>query len=233
MKKLFLVFLVAITFKMFSQDSLSISQIKLKSQIFSLSPISKKVNLVNGLALGVGHYDNKNIQKQTVNGLNLEVNPLCIGAPFLLLTLANERFQIKNGIDEFDNNSLIKINGINITTGGFLSRAQLNGVNISTFTQMEKMNGLSVSGLVTSCKSAKGISISGILSYNQKINGLAVGLINHVDFLKGAQFGIYNNCNTEMTGIQIGLINISEKTRGLQIGLLNINKKRAMPFINF
>lgn len=50
-------------------------------KIFSLSPISKRVNKVNDFALGVGHYENQNIKIQTINGLNIEASPshwLCL-----------------------------------------------------------------------------------------------------------------------------------------------------------
>ncbi|WP_339888308.1 hypothetical protein [uncultured Flavobacterium sp.] len=56
---------------------------KTHSQIFSLSPISRKVDKVNGLVFGVGHFENKRIQNQTINGLNIEVNGAPIAGVFL------------------------------------------------------------------------------------------------------------------------------------------------------
>src|SRR5690606_18190943 len=45
-------------------------------KIFSLSPISRRVNRVNGFALGVGHYENHRITFQKINGLNIEASPI-------------------------------------------------------------------------------------------------------------------------------------------------------------
>ena len=63
MKKQIMLLFFSSCLCVFAQDSLPISKIKLKSQIFSLSPISKKVDVVNGLAFGIGHFENRNIQK--------------------------------------------------------------------------------------------------------------------------------------------------------------------------
>ena len=217
----------------FAQDSLPISKIKLKSQIFSLSPISKKVDVVNGLAFGVGHYDDKNIVGQTINGVNVEASPIGLAFPFLLFLSFDKRFDRDAFTDGVDDGTNIKINGINISSGGFLTNAQMNGINISTLTQIRKMNGLSVCGFITVTNNTNGVSIAGFQNLNQKTNGLQIAISNFSDHLKGGQIGLYNNCAQSMTGVQIGLLNISNKTRGLQIGLLNINKKRALPFINF
>ena len=122
----------------FAQDSLTISKIKLKSQIFSLSPISKKVDVVNGLAFGVGHYDDKNIVDQTINGVNVEASPIGLAFPFLLFLSFDKRFDRDAFTDGFDSGTTIKVNGINISSGGFLTNAQMNGINISTLKKCAK-----------------------------------------------------------------------------------------------
>jgi hypothetical protein len=79
MKNLFLVLLlVTISIDSFGQDTIPYSPTH--SQIFSLSPISKRVDKVNGLVFGVGHVENKRIENQTINGLNVEVNPAPVAA---------------------------------------------------------------------------------------------------------------------------------------------------------
>lgn len=219
-----------VTIKSFGQDS--IVEKKCHSQIFSLSPISKKVDKVNGLVFGVGHFENSNIKSQTVNGINLELNPIGLLSPIVFIFSFDEKFEAKNLMEDFESNKIL-VNGLNISTGGFTSNAFMNGLNISILTKINQMNGVSVSGLIMANKNTNGISISGYINYNEKLNGLSIALINKSIDFNGMQIGLYNNCNNQMTGIQIGLVNISNKTKGLQIGLLNRNKKRTLPIINF
>ena len=233
MKNQIVFLILSICLSAFAQDTLPISKIKLKSQIFSLSPISKKVEKVNGIVFGIGHFENRNIQNQTVNGLNLEANPTGLLFPIVLLSSMDKRFKLDNLVNDFDTSKTIKVNGLNISTGGFSSNAVMNGINISTITAMHKMNGFSISAFIVASQRTNGLSIAGFYNGNYRTVGAQIAMMNYCNDLKGAQIGLYNNCAQSMTGIQIGLLNISEKTRGLQIGLLNINKKKALPFINF
>ena len=71
MKTKFLLVLVLVTNFISAQDSFPVPNyetFETHSQIFSLSPISKKVDNVNGLVFGVGHYQNRHVEKQTING---------------------------------------------------------------------------------------------------------------------------------------------------------------------
>lgn len=222
--------LLLVTIKSFGQDS--IVEKKCHSQIFSLSPISKKVDKVNGLVFGVGHYENKNIKSQTINGINLELNPIGLLTPIVFIFSFDEKFEAKNLMEDFDSNKIL-VNGLNISTGGFTSNSYMNGLNLSILTRINQMNGISISGLVMANKKTNGFSFAGYLNYNEKLNGLSFGLINKSIDFNGMQVGLYNNCQNQMIGIQFGIVNISNKTKGLQIGLLNRNKKRTLPFINF
>jgi hypothetical protein len=222
--------LMIVTIKSFGQDT--IVGKKCHSQIFSLSPISKKVDKVNGLVFGVGHFENKNIKSQTVNGINLEASPLGLSIPFVLLYSLDDKFDFKTFLDDC-NASKVKVNGLNLSSGGFTSNAEVNGLNISSLTRINKMNGISVSGFFTGSTKTNGILISGYYNYSEKLNGLSIAVINKSIDFNGMQIGLYNSCENQMTGIQIGLVNISNKTKGLQIGLLNRNKKRTLPIINF
>lgn len=233
MRAKILIILIYIGYGVYGQDSLAVEPIKLRTQIFSLSPISKKVSVVNGIVLGVGHFDNKNIKTQIINGVNLEASPLCLLAPMLPFIAWGNRGDNCHFAENYEGSRLVKVSGINISLGGFTTRAQMNGINISTLTQMEILNGISLSVFAIDCKKTKGISIAGFYNYNREINGISVGIVNNTAFLEGIQLGLLNTCTTRMEGVQIGLLNMSGKTKGLQIGLLNINKKRALPFINF
>jgi hypothetical protein len=144
--KIFILFLVFVAFKSLGQDTITYKPTH--SQIFSLSPISKKVDKVNGLVFGVGHVDNKNIQNQTINGLNIEANPApAAGVLIAFITLIYLPEIIKNNSKKNDSLSVyvepnlkienwkktpyLTLNGINISTGCFFTATSMNGLNIS------------------------------------------------------------------------------------------------------
>lgn len=194
-------------------------------KIFSLSPISKRVNKVNGFALGVGHYENRNIKLQTINGLNIEASPLSIAlfsisinVPFESLFVGINDNVISNVafFDDFKE-TYIKINGLNISSGGFTGGAELRGINISIISGMNKMNGFSVGGILNT-KSFSGLSISGLANISDSGNGVQIGP---------------SNVSRRHNGIQIGLFNNSKDLRGMQFGLWNTNGKRKLPFFNW
>ncbi|MEN2414129.1 LA_2272 family surface repeat-containing protein [Flavobacterium mesophilum] len=194
-------------------------------KIFSLSPISKRVNKVNGFVLGVGHYENQNIKLQTVNGLNVEASPLslvlftyCINVPFESIFVGINDNAISN-VAFFDDlrKTYIKINGVNLSSGGFMGGAEFRGINVSIISAMNKMNGFSVGGILNT-KSFAGVSIS--------------GLANLSDFGSGIQIGV-SNVSRRHNGVQIGLFNNSKNLRGMQFGLWNTNGKRRLPFVNW
>lgn len=151
-------------------------------KIFSLSPISRRVNRVNGFALGAGHYQNEKIKLQTINGLNVEASPLSVALFTISINVPFESFLV--GINDnvisnvafFDDrtDTYIKINGLNISSGGFMGGAELRGVNISIISGMNKMNGFSVGGILNT-KSFSGVSISGLANISDLGNGVQIG----------------------------------------------------------
>ncbi|WP_417942744.1 hypothetical protein [Flavobacterium sp. RS13.1] len=194
-------------------------------KIFSLSPISKRVNKVNGFALGAGHFENQNITLQVINGLNIEASPVSlalisfsINVPFESLFVGINDNVISN-VAFFDDKieTYIKMNGLNVSSGGFMGGAELRGVNISIFSGMNVMNGFSVGGILNA-KNFNGLSIS--------------GLANLSDFGNGIQIGI-SNVSRRHNGIQIGLFNNSKELRGMQFGFWNTNGKRRLPIFNW
>lgn len=208
-------------FKWKSKNSLRNDSIK----IFSLSPISRRVIEVNGFALGVGHYENAKIKLQTVNGLNIEASPLSlalftisINVPFESLFVGINDNVISN-VAFFDDHkdTYIKINGLNISSGGFSGGAELRGFNISIISGMNKMNGFSVGGILNT-KSFSGVSISGLANISDSGNGIQIGS---------------SNVSRGHHGIQVGLFNHSKDLRGVQFGLWNTNGKRKLPFVNW
>lgn len=241
MKTKFLLLLVLATNFISAQDSIpypEFESIKTHSQIFSLSPISKKVDKVNGLVLGVGHYQNKSIRKQTINGINVDVNPIGLGIPMFIIYLPD---MIKKGaffdrenpevIVEIDvNYPTIQMNGLNVSAGCFFTNASMNGLNISLLNRFAKMNGISIAPIGTQADVMNGFSVGIYNGYNNN-NGLSIGLLNESMNLKGVQVGVYNSAH-KMKGIQIGVFNVSRK-KGFQLGIWNVNSKRSIPFLNW
>ena len=144
-------------------------------RIFSLSPIHRRVKKVNGLTLGVGHFRNSRIKFQEVNGLNIEASPIAAGLITFGIGITIESFFVAARKDPFESFSLsrtvlkqdddilnIRVNGLNISSGGFLQGAQVNGFNICVVSVMNKMNGVSVTGAILSAGKMNGISVCGI-----------------------------------------------------------------------
>lgn len=235
MNKPILILLLFCFSNMFSQDTIRYAT---HSQIFSLSPISKRVDKVNGLVVGVGHYDSRFIDKQTINGINLEVNPTALALPLFVLYLPEIIKQNKKNIDKDSlkivrvekSKPLIQMNGLNISSGCFTTSVNVNGLTISTFNKMNKINGISITGLGVQADKINGLTL-GAYNGTNDLNGVMLGLFNETCSLNGLQLGFYNYSATN-SGIQIGILNMS-KSRGLQFGLWNINNKRSMPFINW
>ena len=228
----------------FSQDSL-VKKNGIK--IFSVSPMSKNTNKVNGLALGFGHVDNKNSTHQQINGLNIEANPApALGTIVAVIMLIHLPDIIKNNknnndtilvptdqkykIENFTCTPDLKINGINISSGCFFVPTKMNGLNISTGNKFVNFNGVSIAPLGTIADNLNGLSV-GIVNCNNNLKGLSLGIYNQSYKLNGIQLGIVNKANTS-NGIQIGLYNKSIK-KGFQLGIWNKNSKRSLPFINF
>lgn len=246
MKTKFLFLLVFVTNFISAQDTIPLrtfESIETHSQIFSLSPISKRVDKVNGLVFGVGHFENKKIQNQTINGLNVEVNPAPIAGTFIaFLTVIYLPDIIKNKswksndtitklkIKNFDTEPSLKLNGVNISTGCFFTTTNMNGLNISLGNKIKNFNGISIAPLGTIANDYCGLSI-GVINANNNLKGVSIGIYNQSYELNGLQFGTFNSVNKNR-GIQIGVFNKSN-SRGFQIGVWNKNTKHAFPLINW
>lgn len=195
-------------------------------KIVALSPLSRRVKLVNGMALGVGYFENQRIKFQKVNGLNLEVSPLSLALVTTSLNVPFESIFVGINDNSVSNASFlnditptyIQINGLNISTGGFMGGAQMNGINVCVFSGINTMNGMSITGVVLATHRFNGLCIAGIANMTDKGNGVQIAL---------------SNVSRTHHGIQIGLFNHSKNLRGLQLGLWNTNGKRRLPLINW
>lgn len=213
----------------FGQDSLR-QGLKLKSALITFNP-SKVAKNTNGINLGVLDA----YQKQRINGLNLQVNPVTL----LYLLLPKEIEVPKEGEET------ATVNGLHLSTGGMMEGKRLNGIGISMYhiaqetngitlngfnNNSGKMNGLHISWLSNSAEIANGIQVS-LSNKAEKFNGFQIGIGNQIDSGNGVQIGFYNSTE-KLKGVQIGIINKS-KSRGFQIGFWNKNSKRTMPILNF
>lgn len=215
------------------------------SQIFSLSPISKKVDKVNGLVFGIGHVENKRVLSQAINGINVEANPAPIAGAFMAFlavlylpeilkphkipdSLRNTELLLK--IKNLSYTPHLKINGLNLSTGCFFTTTSMNGLNISVGNKFNNFNGVSITALGTIADKHNGIAI-GICNANNKLTGGSFAVYNQSFESKGLQLGVFNNVGNNH-GLQIGIFNKSH-SKGFQLGLWNSNPKRSMPFINW
>lgn len=190
------------------------------TRVLSFSPIPKKVSQVNGMAFGIGHNFKNDEAFAIINGLNLEVNPITLGI-----------FLIPRAPEPAEHASII-VNGLHLSTGGFLRDGALNGVGISAFECNVWSNGVSVTGLFTISRNLNGVHISCVSIDSENGAGLLIATFNGCENFSGVQMGAINGGKT-VTGLQIGLWNKAEELKGLQIGLWNKNGKRSLPFINF
>jgi hypothetical protein len=208
----------------------------LRTQIFSLSPISKKVGQVNGVVLGLGlEYDTK------INGLNIEVHPF---TPLAFLLVDPDKKDFK----WLEKNTPKNINGFNVSMGNWEHYNNYNGLSLSLMHFYVESRGLYINGFYSSGKTNKGIVLTGLGNFIdngdglffavggnhiQILNGISIGLFNHSIAMKGLQIGLSNKINISSKGLQIGIINTNKSGKGFQLGLWNINEKRTLPFINW
>jgi len=231
----------------YGQNSVLIvnDSVPLHSQIFSLSPMSKKVDEVNGLVVGLGHLENKNIEYQIINGINLEANPApAAGAFMAFMSLIYLPEIIKNNkksnsirniqecceIKNMNYAPDLKLNGLNVSSGCFFTTTNMNGLNISAGNKFNNFSGLSVTVLGTIIGNQNGLSV-GIYNANNDLKGSTLGIYNQSYQLSGLHLGIFNQTRINR-GVQIGVLNKSS-SKGFQLGLWNINDKRSMPFLNW
>lgn len=224
MRTSFLFFLMCISLSVFSQEFKATDS--LRTSFFSFSPMSPKIGIVNGFVFGVGHYDGPRIKKQKINGFNLEASPLSLALISFGITIPIEGLigglndsTLQNcSIVDADAPTILEINGLNISSGGFMNGANVNGVNISVLTHINNMNGLSINGSVIGTNAFNGVCVSGIANVSNYGNGLQIAV---------------SNVSRNHNGVQIGLFNYSNNLRGFQFGLWNTNGKRKLPFINW
>lgn len=198
-----------------------------ETKVFSLSPIAKDTEKVNGIVVGIGHYDfNRN---KVINGANID---LMVLSPAIFL-MGGSYGLFDKSKNDLTNDSTLTINGLNLAIAGYTNNAvNHNGLSIALYNSSGVTNGLSIIGTMNTAKTLNGFHIAGLSNNSNYLNGIGLSIYNHNDYMTGLQLGIVNR-SYQIKGLQIGLFNKSNSVSGLQIGLININAKRALPFINW
>jgi len=105
------------------------------------------------------------------------------------------------------------------------------GIAANTFADV---TGGAVAGISTSARDVKGVQLAGITNIGRKVDGGQVaGLFNLAGDLTGAQIGLVN-VGHRVRGLQIGLVNVADENRGGAIGLVNVaGNGRIQPSVWF
>lgn len=129
------------------------------------------------------------------------------------------------------------VRGIDITLGANLGFGDVYGVSIATFGMRNLMKGMDVNLLASCQKDFVGWQTSGVCNFTEdSCTGASFALaLNMAKIEKGLQVATINSTE-ELTGVQIGAINIAHEChKGLQIGLINIvldNTVKILPIAN-
>lgn len=126
-----------------------------------------------------------------------------------------------------------------VQVGGFgnVSEGDVTGVQVvGLFNGGEKVAGLQVAGGLNLGGDVTGVQLGGILSGCDNLAGLQVGGFGNScnETAAGLQLGgILNWCEGSVFGVQIALINWTERLNGVQIGLINMAENQDLPFLPF
>lgn len=153
------------------------------------------------------------------------------------------------GVNMSQNNTIEKINGLNIeinplslfvmlladptkTSPSIDDKVVVNGLSIGTGHSIMNASvvysGIQISMFNTGL-GCNGISINGVYNYVETMNGFHVSGISNTAVTANGMFLSFANHSDTMNGFQLGVINSSEYFKGLQIGVYNkTNKQKGL-----
>jgi hypothetical protein len=71
----------------------------------------------------------------------------------------------------------------------------------------------------------------GLVNYSEdEVTGVQIGGVNIGERVKALQVGLYNEAD-DMSGVQLGLINHTRLMRGVQVGLINVIENNDLAFL--
>ena len=211
-------------------DSLPQKPMRQRSGIW-YTPVLRNTT-VNGVAAGVYTSAAWRRDSLTVNGLNIEADPVpvvgIVPLSMLMLMYLPRILETKHqhkisdtGIvhiqrqrrhdslaqyskHRWDTVAHTTINGLSISTGILKSKTKVNGSAINViFAIQNEMNG---------------VELSGLFNVHKSFRGLIMALVN---------------VSGKGKGVQIGIVNHSKEGKLVQIGLVNTIGHRTTPIINF
>lgn len=131
---------------------------------------------------------------------------------------------ISIGIGQYFGFNVKKTNGLELSL--FTQLDHLNGISISPLmSDLNNVNGISFTGGINSTVKINGVSFSGIASLQDSINGISLNLIlNRSEVVNGIVFsGLVQNVDTLLNGIAIsGLFLNAHRYNGACISPINI-----------
>lgn len=183
-----------------------------QTNIFTVTPY-KNIYYVDGIAIGFGSFGIEQYAIPTINGVNIEIDPIILfGFPMLFIPMD---IDLEDSNNRFEQNYIR--NGLSISTIHF-EEATYNGIQIGAINRGNKSNGIAVNIFQNCTKIINGITISSIANTSINTNGISIAI---------------SNSSAHLKGVQIGLFNTTKTIKGIQIGFWNTNAKRSLPFINW
>jgi hypothetical protein len=117
--------------------------------------------------------------------------------------------------------------GVQLAMGGNVTAGSLSGIQGSTGLNVTRGDVAGLQGAMGGNVAGGSVrGVQGALGFNRAsdVTGLQVSLLNVGGDVTGLQFGLINVAHV-VTGMQVGLVNVSEEVKGLPLGLLTFEKK--------
>ncbi len=192
-------------------------------------------NLLSGYQRGVYYFEFSGLSSanvQQVNGIQIAGLTNMVGVDYYQGMNPKEVIIAENSGDVPFLNG-IQVSGLMNYVRGNSAGAQLSvGVNMSKY----MMTGTQISGLINyssklmtglqlglganfSKGSTQGVQIAGFNQTSDELSGIQIGGVNLARDIEGKN----SIMETQSTGIQVGLINYSKKMNGFQLGLINLS----------
>lgn len=89
------------------------------------------------------------------------------------------------------------------------------------------VNGVQISGLAWA-ESVEGCLIAAVAKID-RLDGVTIDWGSNARYVRGWQIGVFNEATEDLSGVQIGLLNITHHLQGLQIGVLNFSGEGGLP----
>jgi hypothetical protein len=182
------------------------------------------------------------IQLGFMNGIGLDGNAMQVGFGNAKCSGATVQIGVVNsGTNKIiDIWSMEQLGIINTETANKMAKIDISGLQIASVVNIVERN-------MTGVQIALGGNLVDQKMTGLQLNGVQIGLAlipgshnkdgekiscnnSANDELNGVQIGLWCNRAKTANGLQIGLVNITEKMTGVQIGLVNIIKSSPVPF---